>query len=121
MRYTLGLIPVAAVDQPVGYPTMAPAMIEAQVPELGANATTQPQAWYQNVLQTAVQGAQQYIVLKQQKELMDIQTQRLAQGLPPLDVSQYTPGMSVGMDSGTKRTLLIAAAIVGIALVARRR
>lgn len=74
--------------------------------ELPANASTQPAAWFQSILGSAAQAATQYLTLKQQQELLRIQTQRAAQGLPPLDVSQYTPGVSVGIETGTRNTLL---------------
>lgn len=76
--------------------------------ELPVNASSQPAAWYQNVLNTAAQAATQYLTLKQQQELLKIQTRRLEQGLPPLDVSQYTPGVSVGIAQSTQTTLLWA-------------
>lgn len=81
--------------------------------ELQVNATTQPTAWYQSVAQTIAQAATQYLTLEQQRELLKIQNERARQGLPPLDVSQYTPGVSVGVESGTQKTLLLALGIAG--------
>lgn len=88
--------------------------------EMPANATSQPTAWYQNVLQTAAQLATTYLTLDQQKELLRIQNERARQGLPPLDVSQYTPGVSVGVESSTRNTaLLLVAIIVGGLLLSK--
>lgn len=88
--------------------------------ELPANATSQPTAWYQNVLQSAVQAATTYLTLDQQRELLKIQNERARQGLPPLDVSQYTPGVSVGVESSTQNTLLLLVGIiVGGAVLAK--
>lgn len=80
--------------------------------ELPANATSQPIAWYQNVLQTAAQVATTYLTLDQQRELLRIQNERARQGLPPLDVSQYTPGVSVGVEKSTQNTVLLGIVIV---------
>jgi len=38
----------------------------------------------------------------QQRELLNVQIERARAGLPPLDVSQYTPGVSVGLSQSTK-------------------
>ena len=96
-------------------------LLPPQTPDLAANASTQPRAWYQNVLDSAAQYGAQYLVLKQQKDIMDIQTQRLAQGLPPLDVSQYAPGVQVGVDSSTKNMLLIGGIVFAAVLLLRPR
>lgn len=79
--------------------------------ELPVNATTQPVAWYQSVLQTAAQVATTYLTLDQQRELLQIQNERAKQGLPPLDVSQYTPGVSVGVAQSTQNTVLLLAGL----------
>jgi len=42
----------------------------------------------------------------QQKQLLDVQIERARAGLPPLDVSQYTPGVSVGLSQSTKDLLM---------------
>lgn len=43
----------------------------------------------------------------QQKKLFNLQMQRAQQGLPPLEVEQYTPPMRVqaGVDTGTQRLI----------------
>ena len=54
----------------------------------------------------------------QQKDLLDVQVQRAKQGLPPLDVSQYTSGVSVGLSQQTKDLLLYGGlAAMGVWLV----
>lgn len=42
----------------------------------------------------------------QQKQLLDVQIERARAGLPPLDVSQYTPGVSVGLSQSTKDLIM---------------
>lgn len=42
----------------------------------------------------------------QQKQLLDVQIERARAGLPPLDVSQYTPGVSVGLSQSTKELIM---------------
>lgn len=51
----------------------------------------------------------------QQKQLLDVQADRAKAGLPPLDVSQYSAGVNIGLSPETMRTILLAAA--GIAAV----
>lgn len=52
---------------------------------------------------------------EQQRQLLKIQTQRAAQGLPPLDASQYGVGVNVGLSSDTKQ--LLGYALAGGALL----
>lgn len=78
-----------------------------------AGATT---PWYQSLLQAGTA----YLTLEQQRELLKIQTQRMAQGLPPLDASAYTPGLAVGVESGTQRTLITLAGMALVGLVAMK-
>ncbi len=59
----------------------------------------------------------------QQRELLQIQVERARAGLPPLDVSAYTPGVAVGLSKDTKELLMygaIGAAAVYL-LTSRRR
>ncbi len=42
----------------------------------------------------------------QQRQLLQVQIERARQGLPPLDVSQYTSGVSVGLSQDTKQLLM---------------
>lgn len=46
----------------------------------------------------------------QQKQLLDVQIQRARLGQPPLDVSQYTSGVSVGLSQDTKQLLMYGGA-----------
>jgi hypothetical protein len=59
----------------------------------------------------------------QQKQLLDVQIQRARQGLPPLDVSAYAPGVRVGLSEDTQRMLVIGgvAALVLLAWSVSRR
>lgn len=73
------------------------------------NAGAQPSAWYQDI----VQAGTAYLQLEQQRELLKIQNERARQGLPPLDASAYTPGVSVGVAQSTQNTLITALLIMG--------
>lgn len=79
--------------------------------DVSSNVGAQPTAWYQDVLQQLSTAATAYLTLEQQRELLKIQNERARQGLPPLDASAYTPGVSVGVAQGTQNTVLIVAAI----------
>lgn len=59
----------------------------------------------------------------QQKELLDVQIERARAGLPPLDVSAYTPGVAVGLSQDTKQLLMYggAAALAIWVFTSRRR
>lgn len=70
--------------------------------------------WYTQLFQSAADAYKTYLTVDQQRELLKIQNQRAAQGLPPLDVSQYTPGVNVGIASDTQRTLLLVAGAAGV-------
>ena len=51
----------------------------------------------------------------QQRKILQIQTERARQGLPPLDASQYGVGVNVGLSSDTKQ--LMGYALAGVALL----
>ncbi len=53
----------------------------------------------------------------QQKQLLEENMRRAQQGLAPIDVSQYSPAVRVGMTDDTKKMMYIAAAVVA-ALIA---
>lgn len=74
--------------------------------------------WYQSILGTVAQLGTQYLNFEQQKELMRIQNERARQGLPPLDVSQYAPGVQVAVSQSTERTVLTVAVIGVVGLIA---
>lgn len=81
--------------------------------DIETNSGGKPVAWYQDVLQSLTGAATAYLTLEQQRDLLRIQNERARQGLPPLDVSQYTPGVSVGVAQSTQQTLLWIVAIAG--------
>lgn len=57
----------------------------------------------------------------QQAQLLHIQTERAKAGLPPLDVSKYGVGVSVGLSPDTQKVLLLGAlALGGLFLLSRR-
>lgn len=62
---------------------------------------------------------------EQQRQLLKIQTQRAAQGLPPLDVSNYAAGVNVGLSSDTRQllgyALAGAAVLVVLPMLLKRR
>lgn len=76
--------------------------------------------WYTQLLSNAADAYKTYLTVNQQRELLAIQNQRAREGLPPLDVSQYTPGVNVGIASDTQRTLLMIAGGVGVLFLASR-
>jgi len=53
----------------------------------------------------------------QQRQLLEIQTERARQGLPPLDASQYGVGVNVGLNPDTRK-LLIYGGVAALALLA---
>jgi hypothetical protein len=85
-----------------------------------ASTGTQDTPWYTSVLNNLTQAATAYLTLEQQRNFMEINTQRLREGLPALDVSQYAPGVQVGMASDTKRTLLLLAGGAGVLFLASK-
>jgi len=48
----------------------------------------------------------------QQKKLLEVQMQRASQGMPPLDVSAYAPGVRVGLTDDTTKLLVIGGAVL---------
>lgn len=79
--------------------------------ELTANATTQPTVWYQNVLNSVTQLGTAYLTLEQQRQLNQINVQRAAANLPPLNAAEYTAGFNVGVGQSTQNTAIF---IVGL-------
>jgi hypothetical protein len=94
-------------------------MIGDTVPIPTATGTSDT-PWYTQLLRSATETYGQYLTLQQQRELLRIQNQRAAAGLPPLDVSQYTPGVNVGLASDTQRTLLMVAGGLGVLWLASK-
>ena len=46
-----------------------------------------------------------YLQYQSQQQVLDVQLQRMASGLPPLDTAQYAPTMQIGLDPATIRNL----------------
>ena len=58
----------------------------------------------------------------QQRQLLQVQVDRARQGLPPLNVSQYSAGVQVGMSADLKNMLMIGGAVaLGIMLFGAHR
>ncbi len=55
------------------------------------------------------------VVSDQQRKLLEIQTDRARQGLPPLQAADYAPGVRVGLTDDT--TKLVLAGIAALAAV----
>jgi hypothetical protein len=53
----------------------------------------------------------------QQKQLLDVQVQRARAGQPPLNVSNYAPGINVGVNQDTQKLLVYAALGLGALFV----
>ncbi len=69
--------------------------------------TNTPQPWYQSILDTVAKAGTVYLSLEQQKQLNNINTDRAARGLAPLDATQYQAGVNVGVSTSTQNTLMI--------------
>lgn len=53
----------------------------------------------------------------QQKQLLDVQVERARAGLRPLDVSEYAPGVKVGVTPETRNLLVVGGLVLaGIAI-----
>lgn len=50
---------------------------------------------FNNIVTTVKDAVPAYLSAKQQKEIMDMQLERAKQGLPPADISNYTPSIKV--------------------------
>lgn len=79
-------------------------------------ATAAPTPWYDQLIHLA-QGA---LTIDQQQKLNQLNMQRAAQGLPPIDSAQYASGVQVGLSNSTQNTLLIGAGILAAALIIPR-
>lgn len=69
--------------------------IERSKNGLGNVDQTQPSIW-QTITQTIKDVAPTLVQLPFQKRLLDAQMKRAEQGLPPLNVDDYTPTMKIG-------------------------
>lgn len=82
------------------------------------DVTTNSVPWYQSITDTIAKAGTVLLNLEQQKQLNDINTQRAAQGLAPLDASQYQAGVNVGISSSTQNTLMLIAGGVLLTILA---
>lgn len=92
------------------------ASLETMAPNVGALIDSQQgnaEPWYDALARLLPVLASTY----QQKQLLSVQVERARNGLPPLDVSQYAPGVNVGLDEKTQR-LLIIGGVVALGLLA---
>ena len=70
----------------------------------------------------ALQGALPTIALTlQQRQILAVQQQRMAAGLPPLDASQYGVGVSVGLSSQTQMLALAGVGLAAFLLLGKKR
>ena len=72
-----------------------------------------------NILQSLLTAAPQVVTGLSQLQLLSIQAQRAAKGLPPLNSQQYGLGVNVGLSSQTQM-LLIGGAILLYFMLKRR-
>lgn len=89
------------------------AQIAPNLPDI-VSSTSDTQPWYI----TAMQFANTLVATDQQRQLLKIQADRAAKGLPPLDMSGYTGiGVNVGVSSSTQKTALIAIGMIAGAML----
>ena len=98
------------------------ASLEQMAPNVGALIDSQQgasESWYDALARLLPVLASTY----QQKQLLSVQVERARNGLPPLDVSQYAPGVNVGVDDKTRSLIMWggAAALALLAFMAMRR
>ena len=61
------------------------------------------------------------LTIDAQRQLLRANIERAKAGLPPIDSSQYMPGVNVGLTSQTQKTVLLVAGIAAVALVMSSR
>lgn len=87
--------------------------IAANLPAVIAQNQTQGESW----LDTAQKIATGLVMADQQRRLMNINVERMRQGLPALDISSYSGmGVNVGLSAGTQQ-LVTYALLAGGALI----
>jgi hypothetical protein len=105
-----------AMSTDVALPTQWDMSLETLAPGVGQLIESQQghtESWYDALARLLPVMAATY----QQKQLLSVQVERARQGLPPLDVSNYAPGVNVGLDEKTQR-LLIIGGVVALAVLA---
>lgn len=116
--------PLGAIDPVTGYDPSMPITIDNSTGQpvdtstdtSGGGTSTTP-GW----LNTLVTGATQFMLGQQQaqriNQLNQINIQRAAQGLPPLNVDMAGPGVSVGVSSQLQTVMYIGLGIAGLFVV----
>lgn len=94
--------------------------IDAVRPGLALTVEQEAKRTNTDWIETATRIANTVLLTRAQKQLLDVQIQRARQGLAPLDASQYSMGVNVGIAPDTRQSLMLAGgvAIAMIALVA---
>lgn len=73
--------------------------IAPTVTEKMADTAVQGDDWLTNLTRLGTV----LVMTNQQRELLDVQLDRARQGLPPLDLTAYQPGVSVGLSDDSKK------------------
>jgi hypothetical protein len=68
-----------------------------------------PSSWMSSISELA----KVYLTTSAQKKMWDLQMKQAQAGLPPLDLEQYQPGVSVGVSKGTQNLLMWGALGLG--------
>ena len=116
--------PLGAIDPLTGVDLSTPITIDASTGQpvdtstSGGGTSTTP-GW----LSTLVSGVTQFALGAQQaqrvNQLNQINIQRAAQGLPPLNVDIAGPGVSVGVSSGVQTMIYVGLGIAGLYVVSQ--
>lgn len=61
--------------------------------------------WFDTFTDSLTKVGGQYLQLRTQKDILDAQMERMKQGLPPLQTSEYAPTVAVKPDAGTTREI----------------
>lgn len=72
-------------------------------------------------VQTATRALTGLIMTDAQRRLLNVQLDRAARGLPPLNASQYGLGVNVGLSPETLRVVGFAGLAIAALLIFRRR
>jgi hypothetical protein len=132
MHYRLNRVPARyrplgdLIDPSTGADISTPITIDSSDTSTGdtstgntSTGTSTTPSW----LNTLVTGATQFMLGQQQaqriNQLNQINIQRAAQGLPPLNVEMAGPGVSVGVSSGVQTIMYIGLGIAGLYVVSK--
>ncbi len=86
--------------------------LETTAPGITAVATQQTVTPTQDWITTFARAVATVQMADSQRKLINLQLDRARQGLPPLDASAYTPGISVGLSQPLEKGLLLGGAIL---------